>query len=43
VLLFPKKANHPDKEISFFDEKGLFPRKSRGSIYIKEKLKTLGL
>lgn len=41
--LFPKKDNHPDKEISFFDEKGLFPRKSNGSPIIKNKLKSLGL
>lgn len=38
VLLFPKKANHPAKEISFSDEKGLFPRESKGSTYIHEKI-----
>jgi hypothetical protein len=43
MLLFPKKANHPAKEISFTDEKGTFPRESKGSTYIHEKLKALGL
>lgn len=41
--LFPKKKNHPAKEISFMDEKGGFLRKSKGSAYIQEKLKALGL
>lgn len=41
--LFPKKANHPAKEITFFDEKGSFPRESKGSAIIKEKLSKLGL
>jgi len=40
---FPKKANHPAKEISFTDEKGSFPRESKGSALIQEKLKALGL
>ncbi len=40
---FPKKADHPADEISFIDEKGVFPRKSEGSAYIHEKLKALGL
>jgi hypothetical protein len=40
---FPKKANHPAEEISFTDEKGKFPRESKGSAYIHEKLKALGL
>jgi len=43
VSLFPKKANHPAKEISFTDEKGVFPRESKGSAHIHEKLKALGL
>jgi hypothetical protein len=43
VSLFPKKANHADKEFAFFDENGLFPRESNGSQYIKDKLKALGL
>ena len=43
AALFPKKANHPHKEISFFDERGSFPRKSKGSPMIKDKLKSLGL
>lgn len=40
--LFPKKANHPAHEISFFDEKGEFPRKSKGSPHIDEKIKVFG-
>lgn len=40
---FPKKANHPVEEISFTDDKGKFPRESKGSAYIHEKLKALGL
>ena len=43
VSLFPKKANHPAKEITFTDEKGSFPRESKGSDIIKKKLKDLGL
>lgn len=43
VSLFPKKANHPAEEISFFDEKGVFPRESKGSEVIRKKLKELGL
>ncbi len=43
VLLFPQKANHPDKEISLLDEKGVFPRESKGSAHIHEKMKALGL
>ncbi len=41
--LFPKKANHPAHEISFFDEKGNFPRESKGSAHIDAKIKALGL
>lgn len=41
--LFPRKADHPSDEISFFDENGRFPRKSEGSEYINTKLKALGL
>ncbi|MCD4694179.1 hypothetical protein K8R62_02360 [bacterium] len=40
---FPKKVNHPAKEISFTDKKGLFPRESKGSALIQKKLKALGL
>lgn len=40
---FPKKSNHPDNEISFTDEKGMFLRESKGSILIHERLKALGL
>src|SRR3989344_5203375 len=40
---FPKKKNHSDKELSFTDEKGNFPRESEGSAYIHDKLKALGL
>jgi hypothetical protein len=43
AALFPKKANHPSTEISFYDEKGVFPRESNGSAYIQEKLKAFGL
>lgn len=43
VLLFPKKTNHPAQEISLLDEKGIFPRSSKGSAHIQEKLKALGL
>lgn len=42
ALLFPKKANHPTKEITFFDEKGFFPRESEGSVLIDEKITALG-
>lgn len=41
--LFPKKTNHPDSEISFVDDKGSFPKESKGSTYVHEKLKALGL
>lgn len=41
--LFPKKTNHPDKEIAFFDKNGSFPRESKGSTLIDEKIKALGL
>lgn len=43
ISWFPKKANHPAKEIVFTDKNGIFPRESKGSIYIDEKLKALGL
>ncbi len=41
--LFPKKANHPSKEISFFNEDGSFPRESKSSPHIREKMRALGL
>jgi hypothetical protein len=41
--LFPKKANHPAKEISFYGEKGDFPKESKGSNHIRKKMKALGL
>jgi len=41
--LFPKKANHPGKEISFFNADGSFPRESKGSALIDEKISALGL
>jgi hypothetical protein len=41
--LFPKKANHPIKEISFFDKAGEFPRTSKGSDNVHQELKALGL
>ncbi|MDP2861071.1 MAG: hypothetical protein Q8N98_05180 [bacterium] len=40
---FPKRSNHPDKELSFTDGKGMFPRESKGSEVIKKRLKDLGL
>lgn len=40
---FPKKANHPEKELSCVDEKGVFPRESKGSTLIRDRLKALGL
>ena len=45
VSLFPKKANHPAKEITFFNVDGSFPRESKGSDLIdkKIKIKELGL
>ncbi len=41
--LFPKKDNHSANEISFFCENGSFPRESKGSTSIDEKMTTLGL
>ncbi|HEV7424238.1 MAG TPA: hypothetical protein VGO21_03550 [Candidatus Paceibacterota bacterium] len=41
--LFPKKANHPTHEITFFNKDGSFPRESKGSALIDEKIKALGL
>lgn len=41
--LFPKKANHPAHEISFFNKDGSFPRESKGSALIDEKISALGL
>lgn len=43
VSLFPKKANHPEKEITFFNKDGSFPRESAGSALIDEKMSALGL
>lgn len=41
--LFPKKANHPAKEITFFNADGSFPRESKGSALIDKKMSDLGL
>ena len=41
--LFPKKANHPAHEITFFNKDGSFPRESKGSALIDEKMSALGL
>ena len=41
--LFPKKAKHPAKEITFFNADGSFPRESKGSALIDEKISALGL
>lgn len=38
LSLFPQKANHPAKELSFTNEKGNFPRKSEGSKLIHERI-----
>ena len=40
---FPKKTNHPAHEITFFNKDGSFPRESKSSPYIREKMKALGL
>lgn len=40
---FPKKANHPAHEITFFNKDGSFPRESKDSTLIDEKIKALGL
>jgi len=40
---FPKKANHPANEITFFNKDGSFPRESKGSALIDEKMSALGL
>jgi len=40
---FPKKSDHPTKEISFTKEDGTFPRESKGSTIIQKRLKDLGL
>ncbi|MFA6105334.1 MAG: hypothetical protein WC725_01895 [Patescibacteria group bacterium] len=40
---FPKKATHPEKEITFFNADGSFPRETQGSDYIDQKLTALGL
>ena len=41
--IFPRKHNHPEKEITFFNADGSFPRKSEGSALIDEKIKALGI
>lgn len=41
--LFPKKANHPAKEITFFNADGSFPRESKGSALIDKRMSDLGL
>jgi hypothetical protein len=38
LSLFPKKSNHPAKELSFTDEKGNFPRESKGSEMIHKRI-----
>jgi hypothetical protein len=43
VSLFPKKSNHPAKEITFFNTDGSFPRESKGSTIIDKKMEELGL
>jgi len=41
--LFPKKANHPEKEITFFNKDGSFPRESKGSELLDKKMSELGI
>ena len=41
--LFPRRANHPDQEISFFNKDGSFPCGSKGSALIDKKIKDIGL
>lgn len=41
--LFPKKINHPEQEITFFNQDKSFPRDSVGSVLIDEKISALGL
>lgn len=36
--LFPKKAHHPEQELLFTDEKGNFPRESKGSKMIHDRI-----
>ncbi len=43
VSWFPKKANHPDHEITFFNKDGSFPRESKGSTLIDKKMDVLGV
>lgn len=40
---FPRKANHPPHEITFFNKDGSFPRESKGSALIDEKMSALGI
>lgn len=40
---FPKKADHPAHEITFFNPDGSFPRESKGSAVIDKKMRDLGL
>ena len=35
---FPKKDNHPAKELSFRDKEGNFPRESEGSKIVHERI-----
>lgn len=43
AALFPKKGNHPAEEITFFNLDGSFPKDSKGSDVIDEKMRALGL
>lgn len=38
LSLFPKKSSHSSKELSFTDEKGNFPRESKGSEMIHKRI-----
>lgn len=43
ISWFPKKTNHPAHEITFFNKDGSFPRESKGSALIDEKISALGI
>lgn len=42
VSLFPKKANYPAHEITFFNKDGSFPRESKGSELIDKRIEAFG-
>ena len=42
-MLFGSQLTLTNLEMSFFDKRGGFPRESKGSVHIHDKLKVLGL